>query len=162
MNNLVNMVDGEARTTSNLMGEEFGIAHNEILKKLKKLTGEISPVRFNEMYIEGTRESRGRSFKNYSINRDGYMFLVMNISTKAANSKKLAFIDAFNEMEGHIAGSPTFMEKINDALKILEDDKEKASICATGLSRWRKIKKQREKEVKKLINQAQMILQLEA
>ena len=161
MNSLVKMIDGEARTTSNLMGEEFGIAHNELLKKLTKLTGEISPVRFNEMYVEGTRESRGRSFKNYSITRDGYMFLVMNISTKTANTKKLAFIDAFNEMESHIIKSPTFMSKINDAIKMLEGDKEKASVCASGLSTWKRIKKQRESEVKKLINQAQLILKLE-
>lgn len=162
MSDLVNMVDGEARTTSNLMGEEFGIAHNELLKKLKKLTGEISPVRFNAMYTEGTRENRGRSFKNYSINRDGYMFLVMNISTRAANSKKLAFIDAFNDMERHIVKSPSVMTKINETIRLLEDDKEKASACASGLSQWRKIKRVHNTEIKRLVTAAQLILNLEA
>ena len=161
MNNLVEMVNGEARTTSNLIGEEFGVAHKELLRKLDNLAVEISPMRFNKMYLKGTKEVRGRSYKNYSITRDGYMFLVMNISTKTANTKKLAFIDAFNEMEGHIIGSPTFMDKINDAIKMLEDDGEKASAFATGLNAWKKIKKQRESEVKKLINQAQLILKLE-
>lgn len=162
MNNLVEMIDGEARTTSNLIGKEFGIAHKELLRKIDNFAVEISPLRFGKMYIEGTRDARGRSYKNYSISRDGYMFLVMNISTKAANSKKLAFIDAFNEMERHIIKSPTFMSKINEAIKMLEGDKEKASVCASGLSAWKKIKKQRESEVKKLINQAQLILNLEA
>ena len=158
MKNLVEMICGEAKTTSNLIGEELGIAHNEILKKLKKITGEISPLRFNQMYVEGTREAKGRSFKNFTINRDGYMFLVMNISTKKANSKKLAFIDAFNEMEAHIIKTPTFMEKINDAIAILESDKACASLCATGLNEWKKIKAKRQKEVEKLVGQAQLIL----
>jgi Rha family phage regulatory protein len=161
MNDLVEMINGEARTTSNLIGEEFGVAHKELLRKLDNLAVEISPLRFGKMYVEGVRDTRGRSYKNYSISRDGYMFLVMNISTKAANSKKLAFIDAFNDMDAHISGSETFMSKINSAINMLEGDKEKASVCASGLSAWKKIKKQRESEVKKLINQAQLILKLE-
>jgi len=99
MVNLVSVIDGEPRTSSDLVGREFGIAHNEILKKLKGFTGEISPVRFNEMYHESSRVVRGREFKTYSMNRDGYMFLVMNISTKKAHEKKLSFIDAFNQLE---------------------------------------------------------------
>lgn len=161
MKNLVEMICGEAKTTSNLIGEELGIAHNEILKKLKKIAGEILPARFNQMYVEGTRKSRGRDFKNFSINRDGYMFLVMNISTKTANNKKLAFIDAFNEMESHIIKTPTFMEKINDAISILENDKACASLCGIGLNEWKKIKVERESEVKKLVCQAQLILTFE-
>jgi|TARA_Y100000296_G_C5143346_1_gene242327 Rha family phage regulatory protein len=97
--NLVETVKGEPRTTSDLVGKEFGIAHNEILKKITGFIGELSPVRFSEMYSEDTRVVRGREFKTYNINRDGYMFLVMNISNKKLNNKKLAFIDAFNEME---------------------------------------------------------------
>ena len=99
MVNLVEVISGEPRTTSDLIGKEFSIQHNELLKKIDNLTGEISPMRFNEMYQEFEREVRGRQFKTYSISRDGYMFLVMNISTKKAHSKKLQFIDAFNEME---------------------------------------------------------------
>ena len=99
MVNLVESVEGEPRTTSDLVGKQFGIAHNDLLKKIKGFTGEIIPVRFYEMFHEDSRIVRGREFKTYNMNRDGYMFLVMNISTKKAHNKKLAFIDAFNEME---------------------------------------------------------------
>lgn len=99
MVNLVEVVKGEPRTTSDLVGKEFGIAHNELLKKLTSFIGEISPVEFSEMYKEDSRIIRGREFKTYNMNRDGYMFLVMNISTKKAHGKKLSFIRAFNEME---------------------------------------------------------------
>ena len=99
MVNLIEVVQGEPRTTSYLVAKEFGILHNEMLRKISNLTAEIPTVRFDEMYSIFDREVRGRKFKTYSMNRDGYMFLVMNISTKKAHAKKLAFIDAFNEME---------------------------------------------------------------
>jgi len=99
MVNLVSMINGEPRTSSDLVGKEFGIAHNEVLKKLGGFIGEISPVKFSEMFSESSRVVRGREFKTYLMNRDGYMFLVMNISTKKAHEKKLAFIDAFNALE---------------------------------------------------------------
>ena len=100
MNKLVRVIQGDIVTTSNIVGNEFGIAHNELMRKIENLTVEISTVRFSEMYEPHTYvNARGREYQNYLINRDGYMFLVMNISTKKAHSKKLAFIDAFNAME---------------------------------------------------------------
>ena len=99
MVNLVEVVRGEPRTTSNLIGKEFAIQHNEILKKIRGFVGEISPTDFGLMFIEDTRDVNGRDYKTYNINRDGYMFLIMNISTKKAHSKKLLFIKAFSEME---------------------------------------------------------------
>jgi len=99
MVNLIEVVQGEPRTNSYLIGKEFGISHKHVLEKLKVLMAEISTVRFNEMYVEYDRVVRGREFKTVNMNRDGYMFLVMNISTKKAHDKKLAFIDAFNAME---------------------------------------------------------------
>ena len=99
MVNLVSVIKGVPMTSSDLISKEFGIQHNEVLKKVSSFTGEINPVRFAEMYREGSRIVRGREFKTYSVTRDGYMFLVMNISTKKAHAKKLLFIDAFNDME---------------------------------------------------------------
>lgn len=99
MVNLVELVKGVPMTTTELVAKEFGIQHNEILKKISSFTGEIDPVRFNDMYRESTREVRGRHFKTFSLTRDGYMFIVMNISTKKAHEKKLLFIDAFNALE---------------------------------------------------------------
>lgn len=100
MSELVEMKNGKVFTNSNIIAEEFGIMHKNILEKVASFTAEISAVRFNEMFKEFDYiNSRNRKYKSYKINRDGYMFLVMNISTKKANDKKLAFIDAFNLME---------------------------------------------------------------
>lgn len=97
---LVQIVKWEPRWTSNKIWEEFWIAHNEILKKINNLASEIIPVKFEKMYIKTTYiNTRWQEYPNYSINRDWYMFLVMNISTKKAHDKKIQFIDAFNAME---------------------------------------------------------------
>ena len=57
------------------------------------------------------------------MNRDGYMFLVMNISTKKAHSKKLAFIRAFNEMEKRLL-SLNENSKDNEWLRVRGQSKE--------------------------------------
>ena len=103
MSELVQVENNNAFTTSLIIGEEFGVAHNEVLKKIRSFTGEILPVSFNNMYKPFNYvNDRGREYPAYKINRDGYMFLVMNIGTKKANSKKLMFIEAFNKMEKYI------------------------------------------------------------
>lgn len=99
MVNLVEYIKGEPQTTSDIIAKEFSMAHNELLKKMAVLAGEISPTKYDEMYTETTRTVKGREYKTFYVTRDGYMFLVMNISTKRAHEKKLAFIDAFNQME---------------------------------------------------------------
>lgn len=123
MVNLVEIVNGEPMTTSYLIGKEFGIAHTEITRKLKNLSMEIPIVRFNEMYKDDSRIVRGREFKICNINRDGYMFLVMNISTKKAHNKKLRFIDAFNEMERRLL-SLSENSKDNEWLKVRSQSKQ--------------------------------------
>ncbi len=100
MTDLVILERGVAFATSNIIAEEFDVGHNEILKKIAKLTGEILPVRFDKNFKKSTFiNSRGQEYPNYKMTRDGYMFLVMNISTKRAIDKKWLFIDAFNKME---------------------------------------------------------------
>jgi len=97
---LVKLIKWEPRITSNLFWEEFNILHNEILKKIAKLGREILPSEFDKMFIRWSyKNKQNRKYENYIINRDWYMFLVMNISTKKAHNKKIQFIKAFNEME---------------------------------------------------------------
>jgi len=97
---LVEVRNNKVFTTSNIIATEFGIAHMELLRKMDNLTMEISIVEFKGMYTASTyKNTKGREYRNFHLTRKGYMFLVMNISTKKAHSKKLAFIDAFDLME---------------------------------------------------------------
>ena len=157
---LVNYRDGKSTTTSKIVGEIFGKRHRDVIRALENLecSEKFSKRNFARAHFV---TSQNKKHECYEITRDGFMFLAMGFTGKEAATWKESFIDAFNDMDAHIAGSETFMGKINSAIKMLEGDSEKASACASGLSRWKKIKAQRQSEVKKLINQAQLILKLE-
>ncbi len=45
MVNLVSVIDGEPRTTSDLVGKEFGLAHKHVLEKIYSFMAEIPAVR---------------------------------------------------------------------------------------------------------------------
>ena len=52
------------------------------------------------MFIESEyKNSRGRTYKQYLINRDGFSLLAMGFTGKEALNWKLKYIEAFNEME---------------------------------------------------------------
>jgi len=100
MKDLVEVKYNKVFATSNVIGTEFGVAHKEILRKIDNLRVEISTLEFNQMYVKNVYVNpKGREYDNYHLTRKGYMFLVMNISSKKAHKKKLAFIDAFDLME---------------------------------------------------------------
>lgn len=97
---LVYIENKKCYTDSILVGEEFDISHNNLLKKIRKIESEIDKNSFSDMFILSSKKnSQNREFDVYKMNRDGYMFLVMNISTSKAHQKKLMFIKAFNLME---------------------------------------------------------------
>ncbi|MCC8038272.1 MAG: Rha family transcriptional regulator [Bacteroidales bacterium] len=55
-----------------------------------------------KLFHHSTYESRGRYFKEYLMNRDGFSLVVMGFTGKEALDWKLKYIKAFNAMEGFI------------------------------------------------------------
>lgn len=51
------------------------------------------------MFIESTFKNRGRDFKQYIMNRDGYTLLAMGFTGARALEFKIQYITAFNLME---------------------------------------------------------------
>lgn len=97
-NELVFTQKSSVWSDSLIFSKFFEISHNEVLKKIRNLTGRISPVKNNFIETNFINE-RGREYKKFLINRKGFMFLVMNIATPKADQIKLDFIDAFEAME---------------------------------------------------------------
>lgn len=97
-NKLVFTKKDEVWSDSLIFAENFNIAHKHVLDKIKKLTAELPTVKKIFIEVDYTNE-RNRTYKKYIMNRDGYMFLVMNVNTTKANDIKLKFIEAFNTME---------------------------------------------------------------
>ena len=100
MTDLVIMKEQEAVTTSLSVAEVFGKRHDHVLQDIKNLIPEIMGVK---MFIESSyKNSRGREYPMYYMNRDGFSLLVMGYTGKEALKFKLSFIEQYNRMEQYI------------------------------------------------------------
>ena len=97
MNKLVELNNEQVVTTSLVVAEVFGKRHDHVLQDIKNLIPEITGVK---MFDESTyKNSRGRQYPMYYINRDGFTLLAMGFTGKEALQFKLEYIEAFNAME---------------------------------------------------------------
>ncbi|WP_165206815.1 Rha family transcriptional regulator [Weissella sagaensis] len=97
---LVELQNGVATTTSLQVAETFGKNHDKILRDVKKQIKKIgSPDVANEMFQEKEYEVRGRTYPMYQMNKDGFTLLVMSYTDDKSMQFKLRYIQAFNEMQ---------------------------------------------------------------
>jgi Rha family phage regulatory protein len=102
MDQLVQVLHGEIKTTSLQVAEFFGKNHKDVLKAIKNLEcsdgfigRNFAPIR-NDVAL---REGVSREDVAYEITRDGFAFLGMGFTGKDAATFKEAYIEAFNAME---------------------------------------------------------------
>lgn len=98
---LVEVKNNQIVTDSRSIAEHFGKEHKNVLRTIDDLVAQNSATK--NMFLEQTREYRGRDFRYYLMNRDGFSLLVMGFTGKAALEWKLKYIEAFNKMEKEIA-----------------------------------------------------------
>ena len=97
MKNLVEAVKGEPRTTSDVVGKELGIAHIEIMRKIKNLAG-----RGVELGIKTVRKTRGREYTVYSLSPPEKLKLIAHCSSYKSSSYISSLIDSLangNDLE---------------------------------------------------------------
>ena len=97
MNELVTVYNKQLVTDSQTVAEHFEKEHKNVLRAIDNLVAQNSATK--NMFLEQTREYRGRDFRYYLMNRDGFSLLVMGFTGKAALEWKLKFLEAFNTME---------------------------------------------------------------
>ena len=103
MTSLVTLgADRAIRTTSRVVAQVFGKAHRDVLRAIRNLE---TPDEFNLRNFAQTefKDDKGRAFPEYTMTRDGFMFLVMGFTGAKAVGMKLKFIEAFNAMEAKLA-----------------------------------------------------------
>ena len=88
MNDLVTIENNKAFTTSNIVGEEFGIMHKNILEKIESL--DIGKL------VEYTN-SRNRKYRSYDLTLQEALVLIMNLSNKEAIFFKTCFVSLLCE-----------------------------------------------------------------
>lgn len=90
-----------AVVSSRYVAENFKKQHQHVTQAIEKLISENSLVK--SMFIRSHYDTeRGKSYKEYLMNRDGFSLLVMGFTGKEALEWKLKYINAFNQMEAFI------------------------------------------------------------
>ncbi len=99
----ITIKNGQLITTSQAISHHFGKAHKDIIRAINNLEcshdfnqRNFAPVK----YKAGNGEMR----PSYETTKDGFMFLVMGFTGKAAAKWKEAFIAEFNRMEQQLHG----------------------------------------------------------
>lgn len=91
----------QAVVSSRVISEKFCKQHQHVTQSIENLISENPLVKkmFSKAYYE---TERGRAYKEYLMNRDGFSLLVMGFTGKDALEWKLKYIQAFNAMESFI------------------------------------------------------------
>lgn len=97
MNGLVHIDNQQVVTDSRSVAENFEKEHKNVLRTIDDLVAQNSATK--NMFLEQTREYRGRDFRYYLMNRDGFSLLVMGFTGAKALEWKIKYIEAFNAME---------------------------------------------------------------
>ena len=162
MNELITVVDGKAVVTSKQVADHFGKQHRNVLVDIKNLLSDSGE--FGELnYLLTTYiSSQNKELPCYEMTRDGFTLLAMGYTGKDAQRWKIKYIEAFNAMERElISGNAKFgsvMDALNEACKLMQDDKEKASAFGSGLSEWKRVRKEHMDRVNRLQSDVQMLL----
>jgi Rha family phage regulatory protein len=110
--NFIIAVNEEPKTSSLKVAEAFGKRHGDVIRKVESLECSEDFSQRNFASAEYLDE-QGKARKSYEITKDGFMFLVMGFTGKAAAQIKEAYINAFNWMAAQLVGK-------NESLKLSE------------------------------------------
>lgn len=97
MSDLVTFDGNQVVTDSRNVAKHFEKQHKHVLDAIDNLVAQNSATK--NMFLEQSREYRGRDFRYYLMNRDGFSLLVMGFTGAKALEWKLKYIEAFNAME---------------------------------------------------------------
>ena len=122
------VVDGKPTTLSTDVARAFGKRHDDVLRSIRNLLPQLDAEHarnFAETHVDveiaGARNFADTSRKSpaYRLTRDGFTLLAMGFTGKKALQFKLAYIDAFNQMEAALqaqrtpsAGQPGFYKAL--------------------------------------------------
>lgn len=111
--------NGQVLASSNDIAEKFGKRHDQVLRDIDNILKSDSTILWSEMFNKSTYvNSRGKEYRCFLINRDGFSLLAMGFTGKEALSWKLKYIEAFNQME----------EKLKSGTQLSEEEKLKLQL----------------------------------
>lgn len=148
MNNIVINNNDQALTTSRLVAATFDRQHKDVLKSIKNLDCSEDFNRRNFALID-FKDVRNRTQQEYTITKDGFIFLVMGFTGKEASRFKEQYISAFNKMEEEIRTKGRLPTSFAEALRLAADTQEQLEDTKLQLDTTKEINKLQEKELAK-------------
>lgn len=117
--------NGQVLASSREVAEKFGKRHDSVLRDIDNLIKSDSTILWSEMFRETTyTNSRGKNYRCFDMNRDGFSLLCMGFTGKEALEWKLKYINAFNQME----------EKLKSNTQLTEEEKYKLMLFSKDAS----------------------------
>lgn len=121
MDELINIKNDEAVTTSLAVAEIFGKQHAKVIRSIEKLTKAKNGL--SEMFHKSVyKDSSGKNNPMYFMNRDGFSLLVMGFTGEKALDWKIKYIEAFNQMEKYISFRKADIQIQKNSMKFLQDN----------------------------------------
>lgn len=116
--------NGRILASSRDVAEKFGKSHNHVIRDIENIIFKSDcPNLDSEMFVESTyQNSRGKTYKCYLMNRDGFSLLAMGFTGKEALQWKLKYIEAFNKMEETLKSGDYLSEEEKLKLQLFSKD----------------------------------------
>ncbi|WP_404975371.1 ORF6C domain-containing protein [Weissella paramesenteroides] len=113
---LVELQNGVATTTSLQVAETFGKNHRDVLSAIDDLK-EGAAENFADLFNDSSyiHPQNKQTYRQVVMNRDGFTLLAMGFTGKKALQFKLGYIQAFNEMEEALKNQPALRLPKNNA-----------------------------------------------
>jgi len=104
----VQLIEGRAVTSSVEVARVYGKQHKDVLRAIEKILPEL-PAEHQRNFapmLSSVEIGNGatRDSKAYHLTRDGFTLLAMGFTGKKAIAFKIAYIEAFNQMERELSG----------------------------------------------------------
>lgn len=108
--------DGHVVAGSLDIAHHFGKPHKDVLRSIDRIMSEVGPEFTERNFVPGIyHDASGKANRCFTLTRDGLSVLAMGFTGSGAMKWKLAYIQAFNEMEGQLrrfATPPELLKKV--------------------------------------------------
>ena len=113
MNNLVEIKNNQVVVSSRKIAMNFSKRDGDILRTIKGLMH--STQNCVEWFSEEKyKDNSGKYNVEYMMNRDGFILLIMGFTGKIAIELKIAYINAFNDMEAKLQSQQLLQQSVNN------------------------------------------------
>lgn len=154
----------ELKTDSLKVAKVFGKLHKNVIRDIRNIINQL-PEDFSRLNFELVEyvDNKGEHRPLYEMTKDGFILLVMGYNTADAMKIKIAYINAFNQMQHQINNlNNTLIAKLLAALEAEKQSFAMASLAGRILRQRKEDKQVYQKQITEYEQELQpMLLGLE-